>query len=76
MANDGGPGERLKGQKKRTNPHDIAKREAEKCKYGLDFIGVGKERSNDLCTVLCHLTTVHDPWISRNSPVTQMQFYL
>lgn len=42
MANDGGPGERLKGQKKRTNPHDIAKREAEKCKYDLDFIGVGK----------------------------------
>lgn len=42
MANDGGPGERLKGQKKRTNPHAIAKREAEKCKYGLDFIGVGK----------------------------------
>lgn len=26
MADDGGPGERLKGQKQRTNPHDIAKR--------------------------------------------------
>lgn len=55
MANDGGPGERLQGQKKRTYPHDKAKREAEKCKYGLDLFGVGKERSNDLCTMLCHL---------------------
>lgn len=55
MANDAGPGERLKGQKKRTNPHDIAKGEVETCKYGLDFFGVGKGRSNDLCTLLHHL---------------------
>lgn len=54
MANDAGPEERLRGQKKRTNPHDTAKREAEKCKYGLDFFGVGKEGCNDLCTLLCH----------------------
>lgn len=47
MANDGGSGERLKGQKKRTNPHDVAKRMAEKYKCDLDFFGVGKERSND-----------------------------
>lgn len=55
MANDGLLGERLKGQKKRTNPHGIAKREAEKYKYGLDFFRVGKERNNDLCSTLCHL---------------------
>lgn len=55
MADDGGPGQRLKGQKKRTNPRDIAKREAEKCKYGLDFFGVGTKKSNDLCVMLCHL---------------------
>lgn len=55
MANDAGPEERLKGQKKRTNPHDTVKGEAEKCKYGLYFSGVGKGRSNDLCTLLCHL---------------------
>lgn len=55
MADDGGPGQRLKGQKKRTNPRDIAKREAEKCKYGLDCFGVGTKKSNDLCVMLCHL---------------------
>ena len=55
MANDERPGEGLTGQKKRMNPHDVAKTDAERCKYGLDFLGIGKEGSSDLCTMLCHL---------------------
>lgn len=42
-------------ERKGMNPHDVAKTDAERCKYGLDFLGIGKERSNDLCTMLCHL---------------------
>lgn len=55
MANDERPGEGLTGRRKRTNPHDVAKIDAERCKYGLNFLGIGKERSSDLCTMLCHL---------------------
>lgn len=41
--------EGLMGQKKRMNPHDVAKIDAERCRYGLDVLGIEKERSNDFC---------------------------
>lgn len=37
------------------NPYDVAKTDAESCRYGLDVLGIGKERSNDICTMLSHL---------------------
>lgn len=37
------------------NPYDVAKTDAESCRYGLDVLGIGKERSNDFCTMLSHL---------------------
>jgi len=43
------------GQKKKMSPHDVTKIDAERCRYGLDVLGIGKERNNDFCTMLCHL---------------------